>query len=1079
MNITSSVTLRRPPRKRVVGSAWLALLASIAVFSVGAQQNRQVRRFEGKTIPEAPGQHEAWTAPATKLPKFLVTATGLLFEQGVADPRGCEYREVEVGNEWMGKAHGFVLPERADASGRFVVCWDGLVYPALTVGAPANLDSDVNDLAAKLKQGRDAGEATRFNPGVCWSFSNERPSRFGFSGVDDRSPIKLCLLLRLGRADLAESLFAAGTSWTPAGRVRDLTDYHISYTTLAVDWASSAFGWLVTAHMSGEDVIALDTARKLAKFRDLTVARADAMGFPRPDRPVEGRPGSVSRFYFLTQLDELLRDHERRASVPARGPIPKRGTDASVRIAALIRDLDQIDEQQMMSPGGAYPGHSPLVHALIAEGDEAVPPLLTVVESDNRLTRSVSNGRGGSLQRFVHPVSEAAIAALIGILKTHEFDDRRFSGWTSHDPAARKALAASIRQYWEKTRSVPLVERWYRTLRDDSAGPARWLEAAVGIVEPQIAPGMPRPKRGTQPMPGEPLRGGRDPSVTALITRRVTDIERTANPQSPYDQAFASACRMGSILATWDKQASLQVLKQLMTQCRERSDHWLARNDSGSFDRGLASYLAEFTDVRLELGDLGVLDEYASWLRTTTPKMLEYATYDVWKPLLAHHDHPALAAAAKWLFNDPNSPWVGLVPEAHGLLSQPFDNLVASPLVVVPEFRSGVLARLADKAELGSVKRGKNGFIERKIKGLPTISSSATDRNFDGVAVDVEYPFRRCDFLASNLAELEGCPRFDLFWPEARRDEGVAACAAYLKRFGGLFTAEAPPGILYPPGEMAHLKFHALDRQATPEDVAAGRAIFSLSGQGESRRANMPGFPQKARWLTLKDKPVVRVYQPAGSAEQVTRHGYDTDGYIWQAEEVRNGDRWERFYGFVGHHVVARAPAAEIEFASSPGPSPWCWTLEGGLDARTALVEPGTIRYEPGRPILVVIYIRNRKGLAHASPTEFMRPGPDGKPALRQGVDLLLWRSTSPGPSVSNARPDEPVVPRQIAHFDAGGDSRSLAPLEPFEAMRFDLNDWFDVSQPGRYRFRLTFAADSGVGTGSATETHFQVGGDE
>ena len=219
MTIASSVTVGRRARKRLLRSVCLAFLASIVVFSVGAQQNRGVRRFEGKTIPEPPGQHEAWTAPATKLPKFLVTATGLLFEQGVPDPRGCEYREVEVGNEWMGKAHGFVLPERADAPGRFVVCWDGLVYPALTVGAPANLDRDVNDLATKLKQAREADKASPFNPGVSWSFSNERHHHFGFSGIDDRSPIKLCLLLRLGRADLAESLFAAGTSWTQAARL--------------------------------------------------------------------------------------------------------------------------------------------------------------------------------------------------------------------------------------------------------------------------------------------------------------------------------------------------------------------------------------------------------------------------------------------------------------------------------------------------------------------------------------------------------------------------------------------------------------------------------------------------------------------------------------------------------------------------------------------------------------------------------------------------------------------------------------------------------------------------------------------
>ena len=103
----------------------------------------------------------------------------------------------------------------------------------------------------------------------------------------------------------------------------------------------------------------------------------------------------------------------------------------------------------------------------------------------------------------------------------------------------------------------------------------------------------------------------------------------------------------------------------------------------------------------------------------------------------------------------------------------------------------------------------------------------------------------------------------------------------------------------------------------------------------------------------------------------------DTDGYVWQAEEVRKGDGWERFYGFVGHHIVARAPAAEVEFASQFGP--WA-NLKGGLDARIELVEARKSRYEPGQPISMSIHIRNRLGVSRSSPTEFVQRGPDGKP---------------------------------------------------------------------------------------------------
>ena len=113
-------------------------------------------------IPEPPSQGQPWTAPATKLPKFLVTATDILFEQGVADPRGCEYRKVEIGNGSVVKVRGFVLPERADVPGRFVVCWDGLVYPALTVGGPVDLGKDIADLGADMKRGREAGKSKQY-----------------------------------------------------------------------------------------------------------------------------------------------------------------------------------------------------------------------------------------------------------------------------------------------------------------------------------------------------------------------------------------------------------------------------------------------------------------------------------------------------------------------------------------------------------------------------------------------------------------------------------------------------------------------------------------------------------------------------------------------------------------------------------------------------------------------------------------------------------------------------------------------------------------------------------------------------
>jgi|GEM_PF-3463045 len=649
MNIRSSASVKQPYSRRIIQALGFTLLGWSALVPAEAQQIYPQRfsppRFEGKRIPDPSSQGQPWNPPASKLPKFLLNATSILFEQGVADPRGCEYREVEIVNGLIVRAHGFVLPERVDAPGRFVVCWDGLVHPALSVGQPADLEQVIKDLAASLRRTQQPGSRDRVSREFSWGFSSAGQFYFGLGGIDDHSPLKLCMLLRLGRADLAETLFAAGTIWSPGARTRDLTDYQISYLTLAIDWAESAVKTFSAAHVNGDDVVALDMARKLAKFRDLATAKADAMGFARGEQQNIAGAQSDSWFNFLTELDAWLSDQERRAKMPPRGPIPGKGGDAAARIAALIRDLDQInvriDTRQLDSPGAANPGDSPLVRDLIAEGDPAVAPLLGVLESDDRLTRTVSLVRGLSFPRRIHPVYEAAFAALVGILKTREFDTQRLSGDKPADPAARKDLATAIRQFWQKTRSVPIGE-----------------------------------------------------------------------------------------------------------------------------------------------------------------------------------------------------------------------------------------------------------------------------------------------------------------------------------------------------------------------------------------------------------------------------------------------------HGFVGHHVIARVPASEIKFEGRLGPWP---DLKGSRDAWTELAEPCPTGYEPGRPIVVALRIRNRLGVPQSSPTEFVRPTPDGRSALRKGVSLSLSRLTTreAASGFNKISATEAIEPKQIVHFDPGNESRSLAPLETFEAMRFDLNDWFDLTKPGKYYFRVNFAADSGIGEGSTKDVYFQVGGDE
>src|SRR5262249_26061053 len=148
-----------------------------------------------------------WTPPETKLPTSYISATRVLFEQGLADPRGCRYHEIEIvgGSVWGGKTihsvHGWVLPKVEGETNEFAVCWNGLVYPLVSTGADANLDTDM----AKLMEG------------------GPDPYHRAFTDTESASharwlQIKACLLLRLGKGALAMQLLAAPNRRDPSAK---------------------------------------------------------------------------------------------------------------------------------------------------------------------------------------------------------------------------------------------------------------------------------------------------------------------------------------------------------------------------------------------------------------------------------------------------------------------------------------------------------------------------------------------------------------------------------------------------------------------------------------------------------------------------------------------------------------------------------------------------------------------------------------------------------------------------------------------------------------------------------------------
>ncbi|MGD2174974.1 MAG: hypothetical protein PVJ27_06185, partial [Candidatus Brocadiaceae bacterium] len=323
------------------------------------------------------------------------------------------------------------LPEEQDEEQRHAVCWNGHLYPVSSVGAEANLERDVRALLPR-------------EPATAAGAQEDPIVRLGFWGGQEEATavchdrlgrLKCCLLLRLGKGKLATEVWR---KWSEERVFAGEIDERDIYAALAAEWAWSLSGRTLCAHMRGDDETALLAGRALLEARPAIMREANRQGRFAP-----------ALMQFLWQLNDLVRDQERRAHEAEGEPIEEMAGDAEERVHALIDRLDEVYVRRRDLRKPMPWAESPIVNALVAEGAPAVEPLLECLEHDDRLTRSVqANLLTGPWDRTVVGVQDAACHALCRILGAEfYFQDYPRRSLTRQDPRTRRWVTTSIRDF--------------------------------------------------------------------------------------------------------------------------------------------------------------------------------------------------------------------------------------------------------------------------------------------------------------------------------------------------------------------------------------------------------------------------------------------------------------------------------------------------------------------------------------------------------------------------------------------------------------------------------------------------------
>jgi hypothetical protein len=516
------------------------------------------------------------------------------------------------------------------------------------------------------------------------------------------------------------------------------------------------------------------------------------------------------------------------------------------KLAYLIEALEEVDARQEGQPGGVNLAEDFRVQALIRIGDAAVPALIDVIDKDARLTRAVHFWRDFARQRTVLGVREAALTAVMSILRVRIFEPiATGDNFTARGEEGGKQIAEKLRAYWKEYGRLPFDERMMKVLTNPKATPEALREAAYNLArlgeDRTLATTAIAVRIGGNPPPGPnpAVLKFKSPTAAEAILAAM-DRDLAAFDAAPRDSLYEfnrthiEDAYLFPLMEVGDR----RLLPVLVERSRSAQSVRMRRKwafvchclgNSGP----LKAFAAVFRDGKIKLPANDERDT-RDQDQPGTVELREIVYY------LAGSETPAGDLALRALA-EPSHPYHALATER--ILAESTEKYGESSRWLAHPYCLLILRRALDDTRPTGVTYRVEGewlkHFERNGEG----STSVPDLLADPAVRKPKAAERTCDVAGAQLHELvAGLPAYHPLRKDG--EERLKTVAATLDRFRDRFRALNS-------WESDVLEYHSwrpryipdivpLTAPATADDVAKGRAVFHLGGNGKRAELKLP-----------------------------------------------------------------------------------------------------------------------------------------------------------------------------------------------------------------------------------------------